>query len=67
MDGVMEISNVLENEYSLKSGSFTDLQNVAEWNGRTIKSLAGNESSVLSQVISNKTKISPNNVEAYTR
>lgn len=55
----MEISSVFENEYCSKIESFTSPENTAEWNGRIIKPLAGNKSSILSRVISIETKIYP--------
>lgn len=46
----MEILSDFEDEYCSKVGSFACREKTAEWNERTIKALAVDEGSVLSQV-----------------
>ena len=65
LGGIMEISGVFEDEYSSKVGSFTCPEDLTEWNGRTVKPLAGDESSSLSRVIRMRPMMSrPSRVDA---
>ena len=64
----MEISSLFESEYCSKNASFTCTENMAEWNGRVIKSLTENESLILFRGMDIKAKIDlmmakPSNVE----